>query len=275
MKCTLKLPPDLWPAEADAAQLTQVFNNLVINACQAMPEGGLLTISARNRQIADTETQLVKAGDYLEIIVQDVGKGIAPENLAKIFDPYFTTKKTGTGLGLAVVHSIVQNHQGAVVADSQLEKGTTFTLWLPASHHTPVAATVNNAAGSNSSRRVLVMDDEQMIRRVLEKILAKLNCRVQSVAEGRAALEAYQQAIADGQPFDLVIMDLTVPGGMGGQEAIRRLLEIDPRVKAIASSGYADSAVMADHTSFGFKGVVTKPYTMEQIQAALKITQGT
>jgi PAS domain S-box-containing protein len=274
VKCTLQLAPDLWPAEADAAQLTQVFNNLVINACQAMPEGGPLIITARNRSIADGETHLVKAGDYLEVIVQDAGKGIAPEHLAKIFDPYFTTKKTGTGLGLAVVHSIVQNHQGAVVADSHLDQGTTFTLWLPASHENPPALTASGAVTPTSSRRVLVMDDEQMIRRVLEKILAKLDCTVQSVSDGRAALEAYQQALADRQPFDLVIMDLTVPGGMGGQETIRRLLEVDPRVKAIASSGYADSAVMADHTSFGFRGIITKPYTMEQIQAALKFTQG-
>ena len=274
IKCALELAADLWPAEADATQLAQVFNNLVINACQAMPEGGLITIAARNRSLTQAEAGIVTAGDYLEVTVRDAGKGIAPENLSKIFDPYFTTKKTGTGLGLAVVHSIIHNHQGAVTADSKLGSGTTFTLLLPVSRQLPAYPTVIGATNQPVSRRILIMDDEQMVRRVLEKILTKLGCEVQSVADGQAALELYQQAILQKKPFDLVIMDLTVPGGMGGQETIRRLLEMDAHVKAIVSSGYADSTIMSDHASFGFKGVVTKPYTIEQIQAALKIAHG-
>ena len=271
VRCEMNFPTGLNPVEADAAQLAQVFNNLFLNACQAMPAGGQILVAARNRTVTAAESSLVTTGDYVEISVTDQGEGIVAENLPKIFDPYFTTKKTGSGLGLAVVHSIISNHLGAVSAESQPGRGTKFILLLPAAQQPPPAAAVINPVATTAQRRVLVMDDEAMVRRVLEKILGRLGCEVTSAPDGQIALELYQSAAAEKKPFDLVIMDLTVPGGMGGQETVRRLLALDPQARAIVSSGYSDNPVLADHHAYGFKSVVTKPYTTAQIQAAMQI----
>ena len=268
--CALSLPADLCQVEAEAAQLSQVFNNLFINACQAMPEGGIITVTARNRTIGEQPgNQPANAGEYVQVVIQDQGVGIPPENLAKIFDPYFTTKKTGSGLGLAVVHSIISNHQGAVSVESRPGHGTTFTLLLPVSRQAPTAVPPVEISAPAQRRRILVMDDEAMVRRVLSKMLDKLGYDVETVPHGEAAVELYQQAVAQKNAFDLLIMDLTIPGGMGGKEAIRRLKEIDPQVKAIVSSGYSNDPVMAEHQAHGFTGVVLKPYTRDQVQTAI------
>jgi signal transduction histidine kinase/ActR/RegA family two-component response regulator len=270
-RCEFNFSASLHPVEADAAQIAQVFNNLFLNACQAMPGGGRISVTAQNRTVIGGDSTLATSGDYVEVTVADEGEGIGSENLPKIFDPYFTTKKTGSGLGLAVVHSIVSNHLGAITAESQPGHGTKFILLLPASHQTPVAPAAVTDISETACRRVLVMDDEEMVRRVLEKILVRLGCEVHSVPDGQAALDAYQKAAAEKKPFDLVIMDLTVPGGMGGQECVRRLLMLDPQARAIVSSGYADNPVLADHHAYGFRSVVTKPYTTVQMQAAMQI----
>jgi len=267
--CAIHLPADLRSVEADAGQLAQVFNNLFINACQAMPEGGQVTVTGRNLAVQPADKRLVAAGEFVEIVVQDQGGGIAPDNLAKIFDPYFTTKKTGSGLGLAVVHSIISNHQGAIRADSSPGFGATFTLLLPASKRVPPPAPPAPAAPSSHRRRILVMDDEAMVCRVMSKMLDKLGYEVETAPHGLAALHLYETAAAQKNAFDLLIMDLTIPGGMGGKEAIKRLKEFDPNVKAIVSSGYSHDPVMAEYQAHGFTGVILKPYTREQVQTAI------
>ena len=262
--------PDLLPVEADAAQLSQVFNNLILNACEAMPEGGNLVIRARNLAQGEADQPSLPPGNYVEVSVRDRGRGIPKEILARIFDPYFTTKKSGTGLGLAVVHSIIKHHGGSVSVASTPGVGTVFTLLLPA----VVKAEANAAAAPHpkppGSARILVMDDEEMVRKAMTRALGRFGYEVETATDGVAAVESYRQAAAAQRPFQLVIMDLTIPGGMGGQEAIQRLLEFDPRAKAIVSSGYSDNPVMADCTAHGFHGVVAKPYTIGEVLTVIQ-----
>ncbi len=270
VKCDLQIASDLLAVEADAGQLTQVFNNLFINACQAMPQGGVLTVSARNQAVIQPDKAYLPAGDYVQVTLQDQGRGISPENLPKIFDPYFTTKKTGAGLGLAVVYSIIKNHGGSISAASTPGVGTMFSLLLPvlrqSDHETEIIAKPISVGGG----RILVMDDELMVRKVISKMLAKAGYEVETAADGTTALECYRQAAANKNPFSLVVMDLTIPGGMGGQETIQQLLKMDPNARAIVSSGYSDNPVMADFRAFGFKGVVAKPYAFDQLQATIR-----
>lgn len=274
VKCLVTLPAELWAVEADAGQLAQVFNNLLINAHQAMPGGGQITVEGRNLELDATNDLLLGAGKYVQVIVRDQGVGIPAETLPRIFDPYFTTKKSGSGLGLAVVHSIIKNHHGAIKVTSLVGEGSTFTLLLPAANLTDVAKAPTTATAARASR-ILVMDDEEMVRKALSKMLTRLGYEVESATHGAAAVDLYRAALTESRRFDLVIMDLTVPGGMGGQEAILQLQKIDPTVKAIVSSGYSDSPVMADHQAYGFAGVVVKPYTTEQLKSVLKTVLNT
>ncbi|HEX7654428.1 MAG TPA: ATP-binding protein, partial [Verrucomicrobiae bacterium] len=273
VRCEIDIPNPLPPVEADATQLSQVFHNLVINAHQAMPHGGLIRIQAVVRPLPASAKALLPPGEYIEISIQDQGQGIAPENLSRIFDPYFTTKKTGSGLGLAVVHAVINQHQGAITVASTPGQGTTFTLWLPASRQTALVPPVSAPAAISRRYRVLIMDDETMVSRVLAKILSRLACDAETALDGREALAKYEAARRLHNPFDLVIMDLTVPGGMGGREMIQQLRRIDPQVKAIVSSGYSDDPVMADFQAHGFTGVILKPYTKEQVQAVVSLLQ--
>ena len=265
-----RLAPDLWPVEADPAQLSQVFNNLFINANQAMPMGGQVSVTATNRTISATDNAPVSAGDYAEVVVKDHGVGISEEHLPRIFDPYFTTKKTGSGLGLAVVFSILKHHGGHISVISKAGEGTAFTLLLPASvrpMNTSSAATVPLRRGSG---RILVMDDEAMLRKALAKMLEFLGYEPVCASEGESAVAIYQEALSAGRPFDVVILDLTVPGGMGGKEAIALLRQINPRLRAIVSSGYSNDPIMADHRAHGFCAVMSKPYSVETLEDALR-----
>lgn len=274
----VEVPEDLPPIESDAGQMGQVFYNLIINAVQAMPEGGTITITAGELALADNNPLSLPPGRYVRVTCADQGCGISPENLKNIFDPYFTTKTGGTGLGLASVHSIVNKHRGHISVSSAAGRGTTFELILPASLQRPAAATVQDSGpleSGSSGHSVLVMDDEDMIRDLVAALLEELGYRVTTCSSGEAAIELYRDAFSAGSPFRAVILDLTVPGGMGGKEAARSILDIDPAARLIVSSGYSTDPVMAESREFGFCGAVFKPYSAREIAAVLKETLNT
>jgi len=275
VKCEFDFAPDLWPADADKGQLGQVVQNLVINSMQAMPEGGVIRIRARN----DSPTRMSQApfvpGDYVHIAVADTGTGIKAEHLDKIFDPYFTTKQQGSGLGLATVYSIVKKHRGDIEVESELGRGTTFHIWLPAQREVQLSLPENRPdPGVPMKGRVLLMDDEQTIRDMASFLLKRLGFEVDLATDGAEAVRKYQAAHDTGQPFDLVVMDLTVPGGMGGQEAVERLRQIDPEVRAVVSSGYSSDPVLANYQKYGFRGMVAKPYQLEDLVRVLRDVLG-
>ena len=271
VRCEYELRPDLWPIEADEGQLSQVTQNLVINAAQAMPDGGVVTVRGANLEVGEHELYGLPAGRYVQISVEDQGIGIPAAHLAKIFDPYFSSKATGSGLGLAIAYSIISKHDGLITVDSEEGKGASFHIYLPASRAgvVPVRAVKTAPVTPVAPSRILVMDDEAMVRELAVEMLEALGCETVTVADGAAALASYQEAMAAGSPFDLVLMDLTIPAGMGGKEAMEKLRAIDPKVKAVVSSGYANDPIMANFRSYGFAGVVPKPYNVDELGRVL------
>jgi PAS domain S-box-containing protein len=268
------MAPDLWPADADKGQIGRVVQNLVINAVQAMPQGGNLDIVVRNDPHDGASQPGLAPGDYIQIAISDTGEGIKPEHLARIFDPYFTTKQTGTGLGLAAVYSIVKKHRGHIEVDSQPGDGTTFRIWLPALRDRPTGPDSLKPWGEGQADRmkgrVLFMDDEQIIREMAVMLLQRFGLAVDCAVDGAEAVEKYRTAFAAGQRYDLVIMDLTVPGGMGGLAALGKLREIDSAVKAVVSSGYSSDPVLANYRAHGFAAMVAKPYEVREISRVLR-----
>ena len=270
VKCEFSLPDDLWAVEVDQGQMGQVITNIVINADEAMPGGGIINIGARNTVIKRKGVLPLPKGDYVEITVKDYGIGIPKEHIGRVFDPYFTTKQKGSGLGLATAYSVVRNHHGYINVESELGVGTTFHIYLPASEKpAPEKKEAAEEVPVHGKGRVLVMDDEEMVREVLRRALSLAGYEVELTSDGAEAVELYQKARESGRAFDAVILDLTVPGGMGGKEAIKKLLEIDPEVKAIVSSGYATDPIMADFKKYGFSAVVTKPYSVGELERTL------
>ncbi len=265
VRCEFQSDPDLWPVEVDQGQFSQVIQNLVINAVQAMPNGGVVRMLAQNT-VLDADSPLpLPPGRYCRVAVKDHGIGIKPENLVKVFDPYFTTKEKGTGLGLATSYSIVKKHDGIITVDSTLGVGSEFHVYLPASDKPIKLTKPESSVPGKGQGRILVMDDEELIRELAQTALSFLGYDVDTVADGEACLKAYTAARDEGRPYAVLIMDLTIPGGMGGKEAIQRLLEIDPNVRAIVSSGYSHGPEMANHKEHGFSGMVCKPYKVEEL----------
>ena len=260
---------DLWPVDVDAGQINQVIHNIVLNAMQAMPGGGTVQVRAENVVLAAGVPFPLPEGRYVKITVQDSGRGIPKEVLSNIFDPYFTTKAEGSGLGLTTAYAIVIKHEGYITITSEVGVGTTVVIYLPASQKATVSAQTHAFIPLSGSGRILVMDDEAMVRNVLRQLLESLGYTVECVQDGTEAVAAYQRAQAAGQPFAVVILDYTIPGGMGGLEALARLRAIDPQVTALISSGYANNPIVADWAYYGFSGVVAKPYTIAQLQEAL------
>ena len=270
VRCEFAIPDDLWAVEIDEGQINQVVNNLMINAKQAMPEGGAISVRCENIVLDSGRSLPLDAGAYIKISVADQGIGITPEHLQKIFDPFFTTKQEGSGLGLATSYSIIQKHNGHISVESQIGVGTAFHIYLPASPKQ--AAVVKEKVEKQLTRgegKVLVMDDEEHLRNLANGVLGSLGYKVTTATDGEETIELYEAAMGAGDPFDAVIMDLTIPGGMGGKDAIKKLAKIDPGVKAIVSSGYSTDPVMTDFREYGFSGVIAKPYRISELSEVL------
>ncbi|MDR3405554.1 MAG: PAS domain S-box protein [Chthoniobacter sp.] len=264
--CEFQVADDLWPVDIDTGQISQVINNLAMNADQAMPAGGVLRVHAENVELMAHSVSLgLDAGRWVKISLQDQGIGIPEEYLKKIFDPYFTTKPKGSGLGLATAYSIVKNHHGLIAVDSKPGEGSTFTVCLPASENELHEQTAGPVPLAPPGARVLVLDDEEAICMLVTCTLEELGYKVTETNDGKDAIAAYEKAMKDGKPYDLFISDLTIPGGMGGQETIKRLVEIDPAIRAIVSSGYANDPVMSRYEEYGFSGMIAKPYEIDAL----------
>lgn len=273
VRCEFSLPEDLWPAEVDAGQIGQVVRNMVQNAREAMTGGGIISVGGENVVLDDHEHPTLARGDYVRVAIGDTGEGIAKEVLPKIFDPYFSTKQRGDakgmGLGLTICHTVIQKHGGAITVESEAGVGTTFHIHLPAASHwhgttKAVASKILPRPG-----RILAMDDEEAMRHVVETALQEMGHEVELAEDGMAAVEAYILARSQGRPFDAVLLDLTVRAGVGGQEAVQKLLREDPAVNAIVMSGYANDPVVLNPEKYGFKGVLFKPFDIAELQELL------
>jgi PAS domain S-box-containing protein len=272
IKYTLFTPDDLWGVEIDEGQINQVMNNLLINAEQAMPKGGKIEMFAENVIVRDIDGLPLKEGNYVKISIRDYGAGIPEELLDKIFDPYFSTKPKGSGLGLAITYSIMKKHKGHIMVESQLGVGTTFHLYFPAVEKIiPTQDSVHHHEEKPHPGKgtILFMDDQSEIRKLAGRMLKLLGYEVEFASNGEEAISLYKKALESKEAFDAVILDLTIPGGMGGKETIQKLREIDPGVRAIVSSGYSNDTIMSDYKQYGFSGVVAKPYETGELEKVL------
>lgn len=261
--------PDLWSVDVDAAQISQVVQNLIINAEQAMPDGKKISIKLKNIELTNAQFPGIRPGKFVEVGIVDKGIGISDEHLNKIFDPYFTTKQRGSGLGLATSYSIIKRHGGHINVKSKIGKGTEVLIYIPASDkQAPEKKSMEEKILAGNGR-ILVMDDEDMLLQVSEQFLSHLGYQVCTVSDGENAIKEYKRACKEGSPFSLVIVDLTIPGGMGGKETMKELQKIDPKVRAIVSSGYSNDPVMAHYSDYGFRAILTKPYKIETMSAVI------
>lgn len=256
-------------ARIDEGQINQVLNNILINARQAMPDGGIIHLSAENVNLKKEKGIPLKNGDYIRISIKDKGYGISRDNLIKVFDPYFTTKEHGSGLGLATSYSIVKNHKGHISVESKVGVGTIFEIFIPASTKDLSVSEQISEVPIMVQGRILMMDDEAAIRDVVSKILSEIGCQVDFAKDGDEAIQCYCRAKESGQPYDAVILDLTIPGGMGGKETLKQLLQWDPQIKAIVSSGYSNDPVVADYNKHGFADFIAKPFKSIELSATL------
>jgi nitrogen-specific signal transduction histidine kinase/ActR/RegA family two-component response regulator len=272
--CEIVPVEGLWPVKVDEGQMNQVLSNLLINADQAMPDGGTISVGTENVTVDDGAAGPLKPGDYVKVTIRDRGVGIPPEDLPRVFDPYFSTKQNGSGLGLATSYSIVKKHEGYISVESKESEGSTFMVYLPAVRHAAEPTSPSKTDITGGGDRILLMDDEEIVRKAAGLLLRELGYEITCVADGQAAVECYEKALKSECPFDAVVLDLTVPGGMGGQQAVEELRNLDPHVKAIVSSGYSNNPVMADAAAYGFDAVVRKPYDMEELAGALSRVVG-
>ncbi|MBI5570859.1 MAG: PAS domain S-box protein [Desulfomonile tiedjei] len=269
VRCQFDFPEDLWPVEADEGQIGQVFSNLAINANQAMEKGGVIHVRGENVALSNGHGLPLVAGTYVRISFTDQGCGIPSDNLGKIFDPYYTTKADGNGLGLASSYSIIKRHKGVIRVESKLNEGSTFHVYLPASENQVREESPADDEPTMGKGRILLMDDDDAIRQLGSDVLSLLGYEAEVAEDGAEAVGLYLKAKDSGKGFDAVIMDLTVPGGMGGYEATQMLRQIDPNVKAIVSSGYSNDPVMAHYRDHGFSAIIKKPYSYRELGSTL------
>jgi PAS domain S-box-containing protein len=280
IKCDFIIPHDLWLVDFDEGQMKHAINNMIVNAVESMPDGGLIDLRAENIEISPETLERslpLPERKYVKISIRDQGDGIPEEHLSMIFDPYFSTKEMGIqkgmGLGLATTYSIINRHDGHIAVESEVRVGTTFTLYLPA-HEKDIKElepipTPKPAKPAIHTGRILLMDDEEMIRNLSRQMLSRFGYDAVLAKDGGEAIELYKKAIDSGNPFEVVILDLTVKGGMGGKDAVKKILEIDSQAKTIVSSGYSNDPVMTNHRGYGFIGALPKPYTMKDLSDAL------
>jgi PAS domain S-box-containing protein len=273
VKCKCTFSDNLRDTEIDEGQISQVIQNLVINAAQAMPGGGLVHILADNITVGPDNHGLhlpLKEGKYIKIIVNDQGRGIPTEHIDKIFDPFFTTKEKQSGLGLSIAYSIIKKHNGLITVESKLEMGTTFYIYLPTSGEKIKNRVEKVQPAYAGQGKVLLMDDEALILESTSDLLHEIGYTVEVAKNGDEALKLYEEARQSGFPFDVVVLDLIIPGGMGGQETIRELRRLDPEVRAVVSSGYSTDPVLAKHKEYGFVCALSKPYRMGDLNSVLE-----
>ncbi|MGB0371532.1 MAG: hybrid sensor histidine kinase/response regulator [Opitutales bacterium] len=272
---SFELPSEDLAISADENQISQVINNLVLNAVQALDGVGEVFVTAKNSNVGNIRAKAlgIEPGAYVEIAVRDNGPGIPKDVLSRIFSPFFTTKDNGNGLGLASCRTIIKRHGGSLDVDSELGLGATFTCLIPAaleeSEPTPTSTPTTPQTMSSGKGRILVMDDEEMIRQIAGDMLQILGYEYGSAPDGEEMLKTYKQAMDAGERFDVVIMDLTIPGGMGGKEAAEKLLEMDPDACAVVSSGYSNDPIMEDPKSYGFTAAIQKPYTVQDLSGRM------
>ncbi len=275
VRCEFFISDDLWPVMVDEGQISQVINNLALNARQAMPEGGTLRVWARNMIVGAEDALPRREGEYVNIAFEDMGPGIPKEHLQKIFGPYFSTKEKGRGLGLAVAYSIIKKHEGYIEVKSEPGTGARFDIYLPASR-TELTELMESTEVTESNQlvgrvgKILLMDDEEIVRKTARRMLNHIGYHVELAKDGAEAVALYRKARESGRPFDAVILDLTVPGGPGGEETMKELMAIDPRVKGIVSSGYFNHPLMTEFKRYGFHGGIAKPYIIEELSETLR-----
>lgn len=270
VKCELSIPEDLWWVDIDEGQINQVINNLVLNAAQAMAGGGIISVWAENVIVRAHDNGVLKEGNYLKISIKDQGVGIPEEHLQRIFDPYFTTKQKGSGLGLAISYSIIKKHKGDITAESEVGVGTTFHVYIPATEKEILKLKkIEEQKVLRGKGKILFMDDQPGIRNMLGKMLSHIGYEVEYAQDGTEAIDLYKKEKETAGSFVAVILDLTVPGGMGGKETLQKLLQVDPEVRAIVSSGYSNNLIMSEYRKYGFRGVVSKPYEIKELSEVL------
>jgi PAS domain S-box-containing protein len=269
-RCEFSMPEGLWVIQADEGQLGQAVQNLVINADQAMPEGGVIRICAENVVVGERERGRLEPGRHVKVSVGDEGSGIPRDQIEKIFDPFFTTKERGRGLGLAIVFSVVQRHGGHVEVESSLGEGTVFHVYLPASGTSAGPTESSHKEPPGGEGRVLVVDDEEMVRKSAGEVLGRLGYETEFARDGTEGIELYTDAMRRRRPFDVVIMDLTIPGELGGKKALKVFKDLDPKAKVIVSSGYSDDPVMSRYREYGFHGVLVKPYNVGDLATEIQ-----
>lgn len=274
VQCDVSIADGLLTIDADQGQIAQALNNLLINACQAMPDGGTIRVNAENVTGETEDVRLPAGGSFVKITVSDNGVGISPDVINKIFDPYFTTKQRGSGLGLAVTYSVIKNHGGHIYVKSEPGDGATFTMYLPGSSREPGEAHDDQRRMVPGSGTVLFMDDEEMLRNVAGAIMTHLGYEAEFASDGAEAVAKFIRAREDGRRYDAIILDLTIPGGMGGREAAARIRAMDSDVRLIVSSGYSDDRVMSNFREFGFDDILVKPYKSGEMSRVLNAVIG-